>query len=115
MLEIGAVSVGEVVATIRRLQAAGRKDVVLSLHSFSFLKKADVRYLRRRPDYITIQRMRRLCRTLAALRDEIEVPSLGEIDLPLRPLAQPQVIPSMGFLRPTMRTVFQVINRVQWF
>jgi hypothetical protein len=115
MLEIGAVSVSEVVATIRRLQAAGCKDVVLSLHSFSFLKKADVRYHCCRPDYITIQRMRRLCRTLAALRDEIEVRSLGEIDLPLRPLAQPQVIPSMGFLHPTLRTVVQVINRVQWF
>lgn len=115
MLEIGAVSVSEALATIRLLQATGCKDVVLSLHSFSFLKTVDIRYRRCRPDYILIQRMRSLCRALGALREEIEVRCLGEIDLPFKPLPQPQVIPSMGFVRPTMRTVVQGINRLAWF
>ncbi len=113
-LEISAVSVGEILGTIRCLQQAGCRDVVLVLHSFSFLKNLDVRCQNYRPDHIVIQRFRKLCAALFELREEVEVRVLGEADLQCTPSAQRQVIPSMGCLRPVMRKIVQGVNRFPW-
>ena len=77
-LEISAVSVGEIIATIRHLQKAGCRDVVLVLHSFSLLKNAGVRYESCRPDNLVIRRLKKLCGILSELRGEVEVCILGE-------------------------------------
>jgi hypothetical protein len=113
-LEISAVSNMEILATIRTLRDAGCRDVVLSLHSFSLLKNLGLRFENRRPDHIVIRRLRKLCGALARLRDEIEVAVLGEV--PGRPivLPQPDVIPSLGWVRPAMRKVVQGVNRLSW-
>jgi peptidoglycan/xylan/chitin deacetylase (PgdA/CDA1 family) len=114
-LEISAVSVSEIIATIRLLQKAGCRDVVLVLHSFSLLKNGGVRYEHCRPDHLVIRRLRNLCGVLSELRGEIEVCVLGETQLPSSPTVQPQVIPSLPWLQPSMRKFTQAVNRLPWF
>jgi peptidoglycan/xylan/chitin deacetylase (PgdA/CDA1 family) len=113
-LEISAVSAGEILLVIRALREAGCRDVVLVLHSFSLLKNLGLRFDRCRPDHIVIQRLRRLCATLSELKTEVEVGVLGEIDLKRIPVPQPQIVPSVGWMRPSMRKVVQGMNRLPW-
>jgi len=113
-LEIHAVSVKEIIATIRGLQEAGCRDVVLSLHSFSLLKNLGIRYDNYRPDHIVIRRLRKLCAVLSELSSEIEVGVLGEVDLASIAFPQPQVVPFVGWLQPGMRTMVQLVNRIPW-
>lgn len=113
-LEISAVSVPEIIQTIRQLQRGGCKDVVLVFHSFSFLKRRGERFAQARPDRIVIRRFRNLCRELAAMRDEVEVSVLGEVDLSSAGEPQPQVIPDMDWFRPTVRKAVQALNYIPW-
>ena len=113
-LEISAVSVFEILTTIRSLQDRGCKDVVLVFHSFSFLKRRTARFEKVRPDRIVIQRFRKLCRELSSMRDELEVSVLGNLDLTACFSAQPQVIPALGWLRPALRKAVQGIDRIPW-
>ena len=113
-LEISAVSVSEVLVTLRQLRRVGCRDAVLVFHSFSFLKTRGIQFDRCRPDRIVMRRFRKLCRELSQMRDEIEVCVLGNVDTaePLAP--QPQVIPSVGWLRPAARKVVQALYYVPW-
>jgi hypothetical protein len=111
-LEISAVSVYEILSTIRGLQQAGCRDAVLSLHSFSFLKNRGIRFERCRPDYIVIQRFRKLCAALSELKGEVEVCVLGEADL--SSTSQPQIIPAIGWLPAAIRKFIQGANRISW-
>jgi len=113
-LEISAVSVKEILMTMRGLQNAGCRDIVLVLHSFSLLKNLGVRYDHYRPDHIVIRRLRKLCAALAELKDEVEVAVLGEADGHSTLPPQPQFIPSAGWLRPAMRKIVQGVNRFPW-
>ncbi len=113
-LEISAVSVWEILATIRRLKESGCRDIVLVFHSFSFLKNRDVRFENARRDRIVISRFRRLCAALARMRDEIEVVVLGDVDLAsIRP-SESHTVPSLGWFRPAVRKVVQGIDYVPW-
>ena len=114
MLEIHAVSIKEILATVRALQEAGCRDAVLSLHSFSLLKNLGVRYENYRPDHIVIRRLRKLCALLSELRGEVEVSVLGEVALSSIPVPQPQIVPFLGWLKPSMRTMVQLVNRIPW-
>jgi hypothetical protein len=111
-LEISAVSVAEILATIQLLREAGCLDVVLSLHSFSLLKNRGLRFEHCRPDHIVIRRLHRLCAALAERKSEIEVGVLGELALPSTLQPQPQVIPALGWLRPSLRKFLQGVNRL---
>jgi hypothetical protein len=113
-LEISAVSVSEIIATIRHLQKAGCQDVVLVLHSFSLLKNAGIRYESCRPDHLVIRRLKKLCGVLSQLSGEVEVCVLGEAPLSFPSAAQPQVIPSLPWLQPSLRKIAQGINRFPW-
>lgn len=113
-LEISAVSVWEILATIRRMTESGCRDVVLVFHSFSFLKNRDVRFEKARRDRIVIHRFRRLCAELARLSDEIEVSVFGSVDLARVQASNAQVVPSLGFLRPAVRKVVQGLNYIPW-
>jgi hypothetical protein len=113
-LEISAVAVNEIMTTIRCLQRAGCRDVTLCLHSFSLLKNRGLRHEHCRPDRLVIQRFRNLCATLALLKDEIEVLVFGDVDLASIPAPQPQVVPSLGWVRPAIRKLSQAVNRVPW-
>ncbi len=113
-LEISAVSVGEMLTTIRCLYSAGCRDVVLVLHSFSLLKNLGLRYEQYRPDRIVIQRLRSFCAALTKLSAEVEVAVLGDIDLSSIPVPQTQTVPSVGWLRPPIRKLVQGVNRLAW-
>lgn len=113
-LEISAVSAGEVINTIQDLLRTDCRDVILSFHSFSFLKDRGGRFERCTPDNIVIQRFRRLCGALSEMRDQVQVRTLGEIDLNSITLPERHVIPSMGFVRPAMRKIVQGVNRLRW-
>lgn len=114
-LEISAVSVTEIMATIRLLQKAGCPDVVLVLHSFSLLKNGGVRYEHCRPDHLVIRRLKKLCGVLSQLRGEIEVSVLGEAPASLPSVAQPHLIPTLPWLQPSLRKITQGVNRLPWF
>ena len=113
-LEISAVSVAEIMATIRYLQKAGGKAAVLVFHSFSFLKNRDTRFERCRPDRIVIHRFRRLCLELSRMREEVEVCVLGKADLSRVQSPQQQIIPSLGWFRPAVRKAVQGLNYIPW-
>ena len=113
-LEISAVSVAEILATIRSLQNTDCRDVVLVFHSFSFLKRRGVRFEKARPDRIVIQRFKRLCSELWKMRDEIEVAVLGDVNLSNPLPRQPHAIPSLGWLHPAIRKTVQGIDYIPW-
>jgi hypothetical protein len=113
-LEISAVSVAEMLGTIRHLRHVGCRDVVMVLHSFSLLKNQGIRYERCRPDNIVIRRFRKLCAALASLGDEIEVTTLGTVGLRACPLDQPQFAPNLGVMWPMVRKIVQGVNRLPW-
>jgi len=113
-LEISAVSVWEILATIRELRDSGCCDVVLVFHSFSFLKRRGVRFEKARPDRIVINRFRKLCSELSRMSDEIEVSVMGEIESFHHRPAQDQVIPSLGWFHPAMRKAVQGLDHVPW-
>ena len=113
-LEVSAVSVWEILATISHLRKNGCRDVVLVFHSFSFLKRRDVRFEKARRDRIVIHRFRRLCAELARMHDEVEVSVFGDLDLNRVDPFQPHVIPSLGWLRPTVRKAVQGLDYIPW-
>jgi hypothetical protein len=113
-LEISAVSVEEILRTLRRVREAGCCDVVLVFHSFSFLKGRDVRFERCQPDRIVMRRFRNLCAALSQMRDEVEVTVLGDVDLRKVSFDQPQFVPSMGWIRPAVRKAVQGLNYIPW-
>jgi hypothetical protein len=113
-LEISAVSAAEIIASLRQLRESGCTDAVLVFHSFSFLKGRGVRFEHSRPDRIVIHRFRRLCQELSRMRSEIEVCVLGDADLSRVPTEQDHFIPSLGWLRPTVRKAVQAIDYIPW-
>ncbi len=113
-LEISAVSVTEILRTIRHLQRTGTKDIVLVFHSFSFLKNRDVRFEKCRPGRIVIHRFRRLCAELARMSDEIEVSVLGQVDLSHVASLPVHAVPSLGWMRPAVRKAVQGLDYIPW-
>jgi hypothetical protein len=113
-LEVSAVSVREIVATLLSLWETGVRDAVLVLHSFSLLKNLGLRCDHYRPDNIVIQRLRALCKALSGLSEKLEVESLGNVDLATVPAGQPQAIPSAGWVQPAIRKLVQGVNRLPW-
>jgi hypothetical protein len=113
-LEISAVSVWEILTTICRLKESGCRDVVLVFHSFSFLKRRGVRFEKARRDRIVIHRFRRLCSELARMHDQVEVTVFGDLDLARVEPSPPQVIPSLGWLRPAVRKAVQGLDYRPW-
>jgi hypothetical protein len=113
-LEVGAVSVAEILATIASLREAGCRDVVLSLHSFSLMKNLEGTKGPCRPDRLVIHRFRALCRALAQMDSEIEVPVMGDLSLPATPWRGSEHVPSLGWSQPLVRKIAQGVNRLQW-
>lgn len=111
-LEVGAVSVSETISTIRSLREAGCRDVVLSLHSFSFLKNMEGPPGRCRPDRLVIRRFEKLCRWLASTK-EVECAVLGNAALPGGE-SRSDYIPTVGMRHSMARRVTQGVNRIPW-
>ena len=68
----------EMQTALQRLAMAGVKDVVVVLHSFSFVKPADPNYRSARFNWVAHERFRQLLSLLASRPDEYEVVSLGD-------------------------------------
>jgi peptidoglycan/xylan/chitin deacetylase (PgdA/CDA1 family) len=113
-LEISAVSVREIMETIRLSKKSGCRDFVLVFHSFSFLKNRDVRFEKARPGRIVTQRFRRLCEELAKMHGEVEVCVFGDLDLARVNPGQPNVIPALGWFPQIMRKAVQGIDYIPW-
>jgi hypothetical protein len=113
-LEVSAVSVSETLAALRALHNVGCSDVVLVLHSSSLLKNSGLRFENCTPDTIVIRRFRKLCMELARLRDEVDVRTMGDLDLNSIPAPQPQVVPMLGWFQPAVRKMVQAVNRIPW-
>jgi hypothetical protein len=113
-LDIAAVSVAEILATIRGMQQGGCSDVVLVFHSFSFLKRRGVRFEKARPDRIVIHRFGKLCEALAGMKDEVEVRVLADAPLPNGKRREAEVVPSLGWFRPAVRKAVQGLNYIPW-
>lgn len=114
-LEISAVSVGEILSTLKQMRRSGCADAVLVLHSFSFLKARQSRYREFSVNRVAVSRFRRLCRALARQAEDFEVCPLGEAPLPEpAPAAAPELVPSVGPWRPTIRKFVQGVNRLPW-
>ena len=111
-LEIGAVSVGEILTTMNLLKQAGCRDVVISLHSFSFIKVLTERHCQ--PDRVAIHRFKKLCAAISQLSGEVDVAVLGEANLGDGPLNGSDCVPCLGLVRPAMRKVVQGLNRIPW-
>jgi len=111
-LEICAVSVAEILRTIDGLAADGCRDVVVSLHSFSFMKRFSENGCQ--PDRVTIQRFKRLCKEIALRSDEIEVCTMGDTTWRSNGSSRSDSVPSVGWARPLVRKVVQGVNRIPW-
>ena len=111
-IEICAVSVAEILMTIDALRDLGCRDVVVSLHSFSFMKRfSDDGVV---PDRVTIRRFKRLCSEIAQRSDEIEVCVMGETTLRNVQPESADWVPCVGWARPLIRKVVQGVNRIPW-
>ena len=112
-LDIAGVSFAEIRRVLEQAERTGPGTVTMVLHSFSFLKRADVQYRRMKPDRLVIQRFRRLCRFLADHRDRFPVRTFAEVRKP-RTAVEEAPLPAMGSLLPAWRRLVQGVNRFYW-
>jgi peptidoglycan/xylan/chitin deacetylase (PgdA/CDA1 family) len=116
-LDLVGISSGECIEAIRRITDAGA-DAVLILHSFSLFKVRNVQYEGIRPNRIVIERFRRLCRWLAAHREEIPVRTFSQLaDDVEGGVYQAANAPPPTIRRPVravLRKAVQVVNTPYW-
>lgn len=111
--EVSAVSLWEMRQVLEKAEHLGQQIVVVILHSFSFLKRADVQFRRMRPDHLVINRFRGLCRFLRENRNRFRVRTFS--DLSQEPAATAESsVPSVGALMPMCRKLVQAANRIYW-
>jgi len=112
-LEVSAVSFWELQEVLEQAQKLGQETVTVMLHSFAFLKRADLQFLKMRPDHLVIRRFRKFCDFLRRNADRFRVMTFSEIPSPtLNPAVLP--LPRMGVLIPAVRKCVQAANRIYW-
>jgi hypothetical protein len=112
-LEVSAVSFWELQEVLEQAQKLGHETVTVMLHSFAFLKRADLQFLKMRPDHLVIRRFRKFCDFLRRNADRFRVMTFSEIPSPtLNPAVLP--LPRMGVLIPAVRKCIQAANRIYW-
>jgi hypothetical protein len=110
-LEVSAVSLQEMQGVLEQAEALGQRTVIVMMHSFGFLKRADVQFRRMRPDRLVIRRFQKLCQFLQRSRDRFRVLTFSEMPKPSNsPRGVP--FPHMGILIPALRKLVQAANRV---
>jgi hypothetical protein len=83
------------------------------LHSFAFLKRADVQFQKMRPDRLVIRRFRKFCSFLESNKERFRVMTFSEISKPAE--NAPNIpLPRMGVLIPAARKLVQAANRIYW-
>jgi hypothetical protein len=112
-LEVSAVSLWEMRQVLEQAERLGQRIVVIILHSFSFLKRADVQFQRMRPDQLVIRRFKGLCRFLRRNRHRFRVKTFSDLAQTLEATDRSSV-PSVGVLVPVCRKLVQAANRIYW-
>lgn len=112
-LEVAAVSLWEMKRVLEQAERLGQETVTVILHSFAFLKRADIQFRTMRPDRLVIRRFQGLCRFLRQNRDRFRVRTFSDLSNPSEnPVAHP--VPQMGVLVPVCRKLVQAANRIYW-
>jgi peptidoglycan/xylan/chitin deacetylase (PgdA/CDA1 family) len=112
-LDIAGVSFPEIRRVLEQAERTGPGTVTMVLHSFSFLKRADVQFRRMKPDRLVIGRFRRLCRFLATERARFPVRTFAGAGEPRVGVAEPK-LPALGTVLPAWRRLVQGVNRFYW-
>jgi peptidoglycan/xylan/chitin deacetylase (PgdA/CDA1 family) len=112
-LEVSAVSLLEMKQVLEQAERLGQDTVTVILHSFAFLKRADVQFRRMRPDRLVIKRFEGLCRFLREKRHRFRGRTFSELSNPLESPAE-RPVPQMGVLIPACRKLVQAVNRIYW-
>jgi hypothetical protein len=114
-LEVSAVSLWEMQRVLEQAERLGQRTVIVMLHSFGFLKRADVQFRRMRPDRIVIRRFRGLCAFLRRYPERFRVTTFSELPGMAVPVPQQDLpLPRMGSLVPAARRLAQAVNRFYW-
>jgi len=112
-LEVSAVSLWEMQEVLDQAESLGQHTVTVMMHSFAFLKRADVQFRRMRPDRLVIRRFRKFCQFLRRNRSRFRVSKFSEIPTPSDSLREVP-FPQMGILIPGLRKCIQAVNRIYW-
>ena len=78
-MDINGVSFREMRYALDRSNDAGPGNIVIILHSFSFIKAYDVQYTKVRPRAVIIRRFKKLCRFLAENKNRFNVMTFSEL------------------------------------
>jgi hypothetical protein len=112
-LEVSAVSFREMQRVLDQAERLGLCAVTVMMHSFAFLKRADVQFRKMRPDFLVIRRFQKLCQFLRCNRHRFRVLTFSEI--PRFSDNRGEVpFPHMGILIPSARKFIQAVNRIYW-
>jgi hypothetical protein len=103
----------ELEEVLKQAETLGQETVTVILHSFAFLKRADVQFLKMRPDHLVIRRFRKFCNFLQRNADRFRVTTFSEMPSPAPNPAVPP-LPRMGVLIPAVRKCIQAANRIYW-
>lgn len=112
-LEVSAVSLWEMQRVLEQSERLGQEIVVVILHSFAFLKRADVQFRKMRPDNLVIKRFQGLCRFLRANRHQFRVHTFSDLPQPSESTTK-SCAPNMGVFVPACRKLVQAANRIYW-
>lgn len=112
--EVSAISLREMTEVLEQSECLGQNTVIVMLHSFAFLKRADLQFRRMRPDHLVIERFRGLCSFLRRNRDRFQTRTFSSLSLPAESLPQRTPLPRMGLLIPACRKLVQAVNRIYW-
>ena len=111
--EVGSVSWQEMLTVLQDAERLGLNTVTAILHSFSFVKPADVQFRDLRPDRLVIARFKKLCRYLRDHSDRFRVTTFSDLKVGEQEFSSAPV-PGVGFLMPGVRKLVQGVNRLHW-
>lgn len=112
-LEVSAVSFGEIQKVLDQAESLGQEAVTIILHSFAFLKRADVQFRKMRADFLVIRRFEKLCQFLRRNRERFRTLTFSEMSGSFEDEAK-VAFPRVGILIPTARKFVQAVNRIYW-
>jgi peptidoglycan/xylan/chitin deacetylase (PgdA/CDA1 family) len=112
-LEVSAVSLWEMLAVLDQAEKLGQHTVTVIMHSFAFLKRADIQFRRMRPDHLVIRRFRKFCEFLRQNRSRFRVLTFSQMPRPSETWFDVP-FPHVGALLPGFRKFVQAVNRFYW-
>jgi hypothetical protein len=112
-LEVSAVSLQEMQGVLEQAERLGQGTVIVMLHSFGFLKRADVQFRKMRPDRLVIRRFEGFCNFLRRHSDRFRTLTFSQMPKPSESVDEIP-LPQMGIMIPVFRKFVQAANRIYW-